>query len=46
MRKKVKAIKQVNNTKELPVAEELKIFEGSEEGKVINERQSIHLSQA
>lgn len=41
-----KVVRKVNNLKELKMAEKLAIFEGSKNGNVINERQSLELLQA
>lgn len=41
-----KIIKQLRDMNELTVVEEVQIFAGSDKGKVINEKQSINLSQA
>lgn len=41
-----KVVRKVSNDKELKIAEEIKIFQGSERGRIINERQSLELLQA
>lgn len=40
-----KVVKRVDDIKELAMTEEIKIYEGSRNGEVINERQSLNLPQ-
>lgn len=41
-----KVVKQLHNINELTIVEEIQIFAGSHQERVINEKQSINLSEA